>query len=64
MKENRPKVVIGLFIISILILAACASAPETVEVTRVVQVPVVETVEVTRVVEVTVRETVEVTRIV
>jgi hypothetical protein len=55
--KKRYFLVIGLLLLFMLALAACQQEPETVEVTRIVEVPVevegeAETVEVTRVVEV------------
>jgi hypothetical protein len=50
--KKRYIIVIGFLLLFILALAACQQEPETVEVTRVVEVPVETEVEVTRVVEV------------
>jgi hypothetical protein len=50
--NKRYIIVIGFLLLFILALAACQQEPETVEVTRVVEVPVESEVEVTRVVEV------------
>jgi hypothetical protein len=50
--KKRYIIVIGFLLLFILALVACQQEPETVEVTRVVEVPVETEVEVTRVVEV------------
>jgi hypothetical protein len=50
--NKRYIIVIGFLLLFIMALAACQQEPETVEVTRVVEIPVETEVEVTRVVEV------------
>lgn len=57
--KKRYIIVIGFLLLFIMALAACQQEPETVEVTRVVEIPVETEVEVTRVVEVPVEPEVE-----